>query len=128
MRGTVSEKPWGVTLGALGARRFTGQLIVQAEGKQYGLAFDGGDVIGATSPAPADAVARIAMTAHLVTSTQVPDLMRRLASSPERQDIDVLAEAVKLGDDQVRDLRRRVVAQRAARTFSVEDGEYMLLD
>src|SRR5438046_309630 len=107
MRGTVGDSPWGLTLGSLGARKFTGQLLLQAEGKQYGIAFERGEVIGATSPAPADAVARIAMTAHLVSSSQVPDLMRRFTSAPERDEVDVLGDAMKLSSEQLADLRRR---------------------
>ena len=48
--------------------------------------------------------------------------------SPERDEVEVLADAIRCSADQALKLRRRLVAQRAARTFSLEHGEFVLDD
>src|SRR5437660_7454519 len=105
-RGTVADRPWGMTFGALGLRGLTGQLTVTADGKPYCVAFEQGAVVGAASPVANDAAVRIALTMHLVTSTQVADIARRMAGAPDRDEIDVIAEAARLGPDQAMRLRR----------------------
>lgn len=128
VRGSVTDRPWGITLGAIALRRHTGQLTIESDGKRYSIAFDDGAFVAATSPMAADAIARVALTNHFITSTQVPDLTRRLAQASDRDEVDVLAEAIRFSPEQVLKLRHRVVAQRAARTFSLERGEFVLDD
>lgn len=128
VRGSVNDRPWGMTLGAIALRRHTGQLTVDADGKRYCIAFDDGAIVAASSPMAADAIARVALTNHFITSTQVPDITRRMASSPDRDEIDILAEAIRFSPEQMLKLRHRVVAQRAARTFSLEHGDFVLDD
>ncbi|HEU4731975.1 MAG TPA: DUF4388 domain-containing protein, partial [Kofleriaceae bacterium] len=128
VNGSVTDRPWGMTLGAIAARRHTGQITIDSDGKRYCIAFADGAIVAATSPVAADAIARIALTSHFITSTQVADLTRRLALSPERDEVDVLADALRFSRDQVQRLRRKLVAQRAARTFSLERGEFALDD
>jgi len=127
-RGKLSDRPWGYTVGALGLRGLTGQLWLLADGKQYCIAFSGGAIVGAFSPTTSDSAVRVALTSHLVSSTQVAEITRRIAADPERDEIDVIAEAARLGAEQVYKLRRRVVAQRAARTFAIEVGEFVVED
>ncbi len=127
-RGNITDRPWGRTLGTLALRGLSGQLNVIADGRTYSIAFDQGIVVGASSPLANDAAVRVAMTGGLVSSTQVNDLSRRLAAARGRDEIDVIAEAVRLQPDQATRLRRRVVAQRAARTFSVDAGEFVVED
>ena len=79
VRGSVNDRPWGMTLGAIALRRHTGQLTVDADGKRYCIAFQDGAIVAASSPLAADAIARIALTNHFITSTQVPS--RHLAFS-----------------------------------------------
>jgi len=128
VRGSVIDRPWGLTLGAIALRGHTGQLTIDSDGKRHAIAFDHGAVVAATSPAAADAIARIALTNHFITSTQVPDITRRLAASPDRDEVDVLAEVIRFTPEQVTKLRHRLVAQRAARTFSLERGDFVLDD
>src|SRR5690242_14422048 len=105
VRGSIAEKPWGVTLAELAERRLTGQLVITADGKRHALAFDRGAIAAATSPLVADSLARIALTSHFLTSSQVPDLSARLSSAPERDEIELCAEAIGLSLDQAESLR-----------------------
>src|SRR5688500_17120797 len=118
-RGSVTDRPWGLTFGALGVRGLTGELAVTSDGKPYRVAFDQGAIVAAHSPLVSDAAVRIALTANLITSTQVADLSRRMAPTPDRDEIEMIAEYARLAPDQAQRLRRRVVAQRAARAASL---------
>lgn len=128
-RGSVSDRPWGQTFGALGLRGLTGQLTLQAEdGKQLCVAFERGAVVGATSPLPTDSIIRVALTSHLISSSQVAEITRKLALHPDRDEIDVLVEATALPHDQAFRLRQRLIAQRAARTFAIDRGDFVVDD
>jgi Flp pilus assembly protein TadD len=127
-RGRVTDRPWGKTLATLALRGLTGQLNLHADGRVYSVAFNQGVVVGAASPLANDNAVRIAMTGGLVSSTQVNELSRRLASAGGRDEIDVIAELTRIPPDQAQRLRRRVIAQRAARTFSIENGEFVVED
>src|ERR1700760_1427821 len=98
-RGTVADRPWGRTLGALGLRGLSGQLTLLGDGKPFRIAFEQGAVVGATSPMASDAAVRLALTGGLITSTQVADITRRIAMSPHRDEIEVRAEAARLPID-----------------------------
>ena len=127
-RGTVADRPWGRTLGALGLHGLTGQLTLSADGKRYQIAFAGGAVVGAVSPLATDAAVRVALTSGLLSSTQVADIARRQAAAPERDEIDLISELLRIAPDQSMRLRRRAIAQRAARTFAVDRGEFVVDD
>ncbi len=127
-RGTVADRPWGLTMGALGMRGLSGQLALVADGKRYLIAFTRGAVVGAASPLASDAAVRVALTGGLLSSTQVADVARRQAAAPQRDEIEVIAEHVRLAPDQALKLRRRTIAQRAARTFSIERGDFLIDD
>jgi curved DNA-binding protein CbpA len=128
VRGYITDRPWGQTFGRLGSRGLTGQLNVFTDGKQFSVAFSSGAVVASSSPLPNDALARIALTSHFVTSTQVSEIARRLAAPSSREEHEVIAEVARLAPDQVQVLRRRAVAQRAARSFSFDQGEFVVED
>ncbi len=127
-RGTVNDRPWGRSLGALALRGLTGQVNVHADGKLFQIGFHGGGVCGAHSPLASDAVVRIALTGSLVSSTQVSDIVRRQQAAPQRDEIDLIAELTHLQPDQAMRLRRRAIAQKAARTFSLDRAEFVVED
>ena len=80
------------------------------------------------SPLASDAAVRLALTGGLISSSQVAEVTRRMAAAPQRDELDVLAEMCRLQPDQTFKLRRRLVAQRAARTFSIDRGEFVVED
>jgi tetratricopeptide (TPR) repeat protein len=125
-RGTVADRPWGRTFAFVASRAFTGDLVLTSDGKRYAVGWRGGAVVAASSPLAADAVARIALTAQLVTSSQVSDILRTQAAAPHRDEIDVVAEAVQLTPELAMRLRRRVLAARAMRTFAIAAGDFVL--
>ncbi|MEO8700758.1 MAG: hypothetical protein ABI867_11980 [Kofleriaceae bacterium] len=107
----------------------TGQLTLTAlDGKPYLVAFDRGAVVGASSPLTTDSAARVALTNHLITSSQVTQVARLVAANPDQDEIELLAEACRLDPDRTLRLRQRVIAQRAARTFAVEYGDFVVDD
>src|SRR5438045_3954750 len=122
-RGTVNERPWGLTLASFSASRASGQLTVTAaDGKLYCVAFAGGAIFGASSPFASDSAARVALTMQLVASPQLPALARAVGAAPGRDEVEVVAETARLTGEQTEQLRRRLLLQRVARTFSVERG------
>ncbi|HSK02928.1 MAG TPA: DUF4388 domain-containing protein [Kofleriaceae bacterium] len=125
-RGQVTDRPWAMTLAALGVRQCTGQLTLEADARQYRIVFDHGAVIGATSPLASDSAARVALIHHMIAPAQAADLTRRIAAAPGRDEIEVIADAARLTLDQTLRLRRKVIEQRAARTFSVDEGKFVI--
>src|SRR5437868_943928 len=78
VRGSVTDRPWGLTLGAIALRRHTGQLTVDSDGKRYAIAFQDGAIVAASSPPAADGIARGART-NLAEQRLIDDL-RQLGS------------------------------------------------
>jgi hypothetical protein len=127
-RGAVQDRPWGRTLSFVADRRFSGELIVDADGKRYIVGFDDGAVVTAFSPLATDAAVRVALTAGLVTSSQVAEITRFVAAHPNHDEVDAVATAARLGRDQADRLRRRVIAHRAIRGFALDRGDFVLVD
>jgi hypothetical protein len=125
-RGQVTDRPWAMILGALGVRRCTGQLTLRAEGKRYCIAFDHGAVVGASSPLASDSAVRVALIHQMIAPAYAAEITRQIAAAPGREEIEVLAEAARLSLDQTLRLRRKVTEQRAARTFSIDAGEFVV--
>jgi hypothetical protein len=127
-RGSTSDRPWGQTLAKLASHGLSGQLDVRGAGGQYSVAFSRGAIVGAASSYASDALVRIALTANLITSKQGSEIARRTAADPGRSELDILAEVAQLAADRLHDLRRRAVVHRAARTFSVDRGAFVVDD
>ncbi len=126
--GNVLDRPWGQTLGAVGMRKLTAQVTVRAEdGKTYAIGFVEGNVAAASSPLPNDSVIRVALTSHFISPVQVGELTRRLAAE-SRDEVEIVAEAGRLSAEHTATLRRRLVIQRASRTFAIDRGEFEIDD
>lgn len=127
-RGRIADRPWAITLATYARRGASGQLTLISEQKRYSIAFEAGSIVAARSPMTADSVARVALTSRLVTPAIVHELQRQLAVTPNRDEVDVLAELARLSPTQVHRLRADSIVRRAARTFALEDGEYIFED
>jgi serine/threonine protein kinase len=125
---TISDAPWGQTLAAYGQRAWSGTLTVVSDDRKFSVHFDRGAVIDASSPLATDAAVRVALIHHLISSTKVSEIVRRHAAAPTLAELDVIVELGKLSADQATQLRRRIVARRAARTFSLERGDIVAED
>lgn len=122
----MSDRPWALTLATVARRGVTGQITIVADQKRYSVTFDRGTIVAASSPMTADSVARVALTSHLVTTTSVTLLQRSLATNPNADEIDLLGKIANLSDLQLEKLRVDVVTRRAARTFALEHGEFVV--
>lgn len=131
VRGIIGEKPWGLTLGGLGAAQRTAQVVLRAtdDDKEYRIRFDRGVVVAATSPLVVDSIVRVALTNQFIAAVQVNEIKRCLAAAPpDLAEVDVLAAAARLDPEATQRLRLRVLTQRAARTFTVDRGEFTIED
>jgi DnaJ domain len=124
-RGSVTDRPWGRTLATIGLRSMSGQLTVYSDNREYAVVFSHGAVVGAFSPLPGDAVARVALTAGLLTANEVTEAGRRQSHD---DGTDTVIEVGRLTPDQAARLRRRATAHRASRTFALERGEFVFTD
>src|SRR5579883_666411 len=124
----LGERPWGPLLGDLGAKAFSGRLDLRSGDKQFSITFQRGAVIDAHSPLPADSALRAALTGHFISPSVVPAISRRIANAPEQSDVTIVADAARLPTEHARRLRTRVVLARAARTFSLDDGELGIVE
>jgi hypothetical protein len=128
-RGTVGDRVWGCTVASFAARRLTGELAVDLNNdSQLRVALHDGAVVAAWSPLASDSAARVGMTLNVVTSTQVAHVVRLIAAAPGRDEIEVIAEALRLAPDLAQRLRRRMIALRAARTFALDRARYVVDD
>ncbi|HEY6032863.1 MAG TPA: DUF4388 domain-containing protein, partial [Kofleriaceae bacterium] len=109
-------------------RGVTGEITLHSEHKQYAIAFDRGAIVAARSPMTADGVIRVALTSHLILPPLVNELQRRLAVSPDTDEVDLLGEVARLSPAQLARLRAEVLTRRAARTFAPEHGEFVIED
>jgi hypothetical protein len=126
--GSIADRPWGWQLARLALRGDSGQLTIEASDKRYCIAFDRGRIVGASSPVAADSAARIALTGHAISTAQLAEVGRRLTAAPERDEIELVAEVAKLSLDHAEALRRRVISQRSARTFGLEQGTWSMTE
>jgi hypothetical protein len=140
-RGTVAERPWAITLATFARRGVSGQITLVAPAtrsesgslhlggdKRYSIAFERGAIAAARSPMVADSAARVALTSHLANQRHVAELQRQLALMPSRDEIETLADIARLSRAQVLQLRCATILRRAARTFSIDAGEYIFED
>lgn len=125
-RGSIQDRPFGRTVGSIAHRGVTGQLTAECDGGTYAMVFERGHIVAASSPNVSDSAAAIALSLDLITPAQIATIERWLDAVPEAEDYQVLATVAQLTADEVHRLRRRVIAQRAARMVALEHGEFVL--
>jgi hypothetical protein len=129
IRGAVTDRPWGITLAALGLEGRTGQLTLHGDdGRIYRVAFYRGAIVAASSPVPADAPVRVALTTRMITPAQATELKQRVRRAVGRDEIEMIAQTLGWPAGQADQLRAAVIVRCAARTFAVEQGSYVLED
>lgn len=127
-QGSLSELSAPRLFATLAGRAFTGELVIAAGGRDYQVAWEGGAVVGARSPHPADSAAKIAVTLGVLSSTQAGEVARLLAGSPGHDEVDVVAQLARLSTELVGRLVRRVAGARASRALSPDAGEFTVHD
>ena len=125
-RGAIQDRPFGKTVGSIAHRAVSGQLTAECDGGTYAIVFDRGHIVAASSPNVSDSAAAIALALDLITPAQIATIERWLDAVPEAEELQVLATVASLTAEEVHRLRRRVIAQRAARMIALESGEFVL--
>lgn len=125
-RGAIQDRPFGKTVGTIAHRGVSGQLTAESDGGTYVLVFDRGYIVAATSPNLSDSAAAIALAIDLITPAQIAKIERWLDAVPEADELQVIATVALLTPEELHRLRRRVIAQRAARVISLEHGDFVL--
>lgn len=124
----MTDRPWALTLATIVRRGVTGEIILVSDQKQYAIAFDRGAIIAARSPTVTDGVVRVALTSHLLLPSQISELNRRMTASPTADEIDLVGLVANLSPAQLHQLRTELTIRRAARTFALEQGEFVIHD
>lgn len=125
-KGLVAAQPFARTVFSLAAKRFTGDLILTASRREYRWSMEGGQIVAAMSPSPADTPGRVALANGLVNSSTLGQVVKLLAEQPNRDPFDAVAEVAKLNEDQRTNLKRRVLSRAAARLFALPDAEFVV--
>lgn len=124
--GRTDDRPWGRTFAGFSQTKLSGQIEVADGERTFVVAFAEGTVIGARSPLATDAAVRVARLANLISPMQVSSFVHAHGTTPIGDDVDLLIAHAKLSNEQATELRRKVIAHRAARTFSVEGGSVIV--
>src|SRR5690349_23166093 len=109
-----------MTLFALARREHTGEVLVLSESGTFRIAMRRGGIVGAACPRYGEVASRVAAAGGFLSSAWAGEATRRIGAAPARDPVDIIADLEKLSPDRVTRLRRRVVAQAAARTFAIE--------
>ena len=125
-RGAVQDRPFGKTIGTIARRGVTGQLTAESDGGTYAIAFDRGHIVAAKSPSLADSAAAVALAADLLSPAQVTTVERWLEAIPDADELQIVANVGLIRADELHRLRRRLIAQRAARMVALEHGDFVL--
>ena len=125
-RGSIQDRPFGKTLGAIARRGVSGQLTAESDGGTYDVVIDGGYIVAASSPSVGDSATAIGLAADLVTPAHAETIERLLATTPAADELDVIATVAALSQADIHRLRRRVIAQRAARMIALQHGDFVL--
>lgn len=125
-RGTIADRPWGQTLGALADDGGRLRLTLRSAGKVFDMVVDRGVVTEASSPLEADSMLRVAMRTHPMSKLRREEIRYALADAPRDAELDIVSQMLNLTPEQSAAFHRALVTQRAARTFAIDEGEYEL--
>jgi tetratricopeptide (TPR) repeat protein len=125
-RGAIHDRPFGKTVGTIALRGVSGQLTAESDGAEYAIVFEHGHIVAASSPNVADTARAIALGLDLLQPTQVATVEQWLDAVPDADVFQVIAQVALVSSDEIHRLRRRVIAQRAARAIALERGEFVL--
>ncbi len=123
--GHVSDKPFARLVYTMAARRFTGDLILKQNNKEYRLSWEDGVMVAAASPELTDQPGRLALQSGLVDSTTLADAMK-LAQLQKSDVLEVIGELAQLKPEQVLKVRRQALGMRAIRIFALANATYVL--
>jgi tetratricopeptide (TPR) repeat protein len=123
--GTVEEYPLALLVGAAAARRFTGQIRLESEGRFWTQTWRQGSVVGAESAHPEDQLGRLCVEAGLIDVPTLTECLRRMASSGRRQ-LDVLIQMGALAGETAQRAARLALARAATRPFQVTLANYTM--
>ena len=126
LTGRLDALPWGSVLFGFATSAVT--AVVSLNFGSHELTLERGIIVGARAPVSDVDPVRLAIAFEVLASGQEPEARRRIAAQPERDELDVIAELAALDANQTLRLHRKVLARRAAATFSVEDGSYDVTD
>ncbi len=126
--GGVDDRPWGLTVAAMWLGELTGRVVVRARDDELAVVFERGNVVAATSSCACDSVVAIGAAAGIIPRAHVDALRRQLAATRDADEIDVAASYLGMPQYAALRFRRLVVAHRAARTFMLEGGEFVIDD
>ncbi len=126
-RGHVGDRPFSRTIFAIGARGFSGELLLEEAGRRYRVAWRDGAAIAADSPAPADAPTRLAAAAGLIDRVAVADVVRAMKERPAEDPLTILLDVAKLAPARAAVISKRAFAQAALRPFALENARFTLL-
>ncbi len=125
--GLIEGASWATTLAGIARRHATAELVIEAAGdKRYRIAFQGGAIVGATSPLPNDSAVRIATVNNFVPRSLAPELAKRVTATPGCDELELLVDGATLTLEQTAALWRIILAQRAARTFAIDAGRFAI--
>ena len=126
--GNVADRPFARTVFTIARKRFTGDFVLTHRGRTYTTTWHQGFVIAAESPAPGDTVARIALSAGLINSTQLSQALRDLATDKSKSQMDTIVKIANLSQDQVVQIKQQVLAIQSLRMFALETASFVLED
>lgn len=127
-RGTTAGQAFARTVYAIAKKRFTGDFLVAEHNFECRVTWRDGLVVGAASAAPADSATRVALTAGLLTTTQVAEIRRRQTTHPGTSEVDLIAELTGLSERHRVALARRTMLQQAIRVFALPEATFELDD
>ena len=127
-RGSVGERPFARTVYHIAAKGFTGDLSVLHAGGTYKVTWREGAVVAAGSPHVEDTLESVVMASGLATHAQVAAVFDQMGSTQGQTIWQLLGESAHIRRQDLLSLRRRMLAQRAARIFSLDDATFVLDD